>query len=247
MIHYHGSPVGGTRQMAVQFWRGRHGLASFAAPEEISIIAEECQSFVLDNGAFSEWKRGQPMDVPGYIAWCREWGILPWCDWCLIPDVIEGTEADNDALLRDWPDDLRGVPVYHLHESLDRAERLSHEWPTVALGSSGEWPDPGTDSWWDRMADVLAVMCDDGVPRCRLHGLRMLDPAIFHCLPLASADSTNVARNAASKAAKWGVPHIVGAESMAGRIEAHNAATRWSRHRQVLIPFALSNTEEPTE
>ena len=241
MIHYHGSPVGGTRLMAEGFWMREHGLVSFAHPEEVAIIAEACQSFVLDNGAFSEWKRGKPMDVPGYIEFCREWGTRPNCDWCLIPDVIDGTEAENDSLLETWPADLRGVPVYHLHESLERAERLSHEWHTVAVGSSGEWPIPGTDGWWLRMADVMDAMCDHGIPRCRVHGLRMLDPAIFHRLPLASADSTNVAQNALRKAKKAGCSHLLGARIIAERIESHGSAPRWVRDKQVLIPFELTN------
>jgi hypothetical protein len=61
-----------------------------------------------------------------------------------VPDVIDGTEDDNDALLASWPADIRGVPVYHLHESLDRLDFLCTRWPTVALGSSGQWPTPGT-------------------------------------------------------------------------------------------------------
>jgi hypothetical protein len=34
-----------------------------------------------------------------------------------------------------------------------------------------------------------------GRPACKLHGLRMLDPAIFTKLPFSSADSTNIGRN----------------------------------------------------
>lgn len=45
----------------------------------------------------------------------------------------------------------------------------------------------------------MDAICDDqGRPACRLHGLRMLDPAIFQHLPFASADSTNAAVNGGS-------------------------------------------------
>ena len=54
------------------------------------------------------------------------------------PDVIDGDEASNDELLLAWPKELRGVPVWHLHESLERLQRLASEWPTVAFGSSGQ-------------------------------------------------------------------------------------------------------------
>ncbi len=45
------------------------------------------------------------------------------------------------------------------------------------------------------MAQAMAQACDLGRPRVKLHGLRMLDVEVFSRLPLASADSTNVARN----------------------------------------------------
>ena len=48
----------------------------------------------------------------------------------------------------------------------------------------------------DRLAEVWwAVLDDKGRARTKLHGLRMLNPAITSRVPLASADSTNVARN----------------------------------------------------
>jgi hypothetical protein len=46
------------------------------------------------------------------------------------------------------------------------------------------------------MSEAMTVVCDsDGRPRCKLHGLRMLNPKVFSQIPLSSADSTNVARN----------------------------------------------------
>ena len=48
------------------------------------------------------------------------------------------------------------MPVWHLHESLERLQRLARCWRTVALGSSGQWSSPGTGVWWKRM----------GIARC---------------------------------------------------------------------------------
>src|SRR6478752_3705119 len=115
MNHYHGTPVGGTRVDVVRFLKGRHALIPFPRRDDMGAVAEVCQSFVFDNGAFSVWKSGAVLDVPGYIAWCDEWHRHPGFDWALIPDVIDGNEADNDALLADWPRYIRGVPVWHLH------------------------------------------------------------------------------------------------------------------------------------
>lgn len=231
MIHYHGTPTSGGRLASVQFLQGRHALIPYPRRDDMELAAEVCQSFVFDNGAFSVWKRGGELDIPGYIAWCDEWHRHPGFDWALIPDVIDGNEADNDALMADWPGHVRGVPVWHMHESIDRLERLANEWPTVALGSSGQWATPGEAGWWDRMNEAMVAICDEhGRPPCRLHGLRMLDPRIFGQLPLTSADSTNAAVNAGS-IDRFGmyVPPAPGLRALviASRIEAHNSAPCW--------------------
>lgn len=200
MIHYHGTPCGATREDVARFLSGRHALIPWVRHEDIGTAAEVCQSFILDNGAFTAWKSGSPItDWTGYYEWVDKWRRHPGFEWALIPDVIDGSESDNDDLLAKWPYDDYGVPVWHLHESLLRLERLCVAYPRVALGSSGEWPNPGTDKWWHRMSEAMEMVCDDtGRPIAKLHGLRMLDPAIFHRLPLASADSTNAVRNSSS-------------------------------------------------
>lgn len=231
MIHYHGTPIGGTRQDAARFLMGRHALVPFPRQDDMGVVADACQSFVFDNGAFSVWKRGDTLDVDGYTVWCDEWHRHPGFDWALIPDVIEGNEADNDALVADWPRHIRGVPVWHMHESIDRLVRLGHEWDVVALGSSGQWSSPGTAAWWCRMTEALNALCDDkGRPPCRLHGLRMLNPEVFSKMPLASADSTNAGVNGGSLD-RFGmyVPPTAAqrAAVIAERIEAYNSAQVW--------------------
>lgn len=202
----------------------------------MGIVADACQSFVFDNGAFTVWKQGGQLDIPGYIAWCDEWHRHPGFDWALIPDVIEGNEADNDVLLANWPKHIRGVPVWHMHESIDRLVRLGNEWPIVALGSSGQWPTPGAKSWWARMGEAMDALCDThGRPPCRLHGLRMLNPRVFSKIPLASADSTNAAVNCGAKE-RFGmyVPPTSAqrAAVIAARIESNNSAALWLKQKE---------------
>lgn len=232
MIHYHGTPIGGTRQDVARFLSGRHALVPFPRQDDMGAVADLCQSFVFDNGAFSIWRRGGTLDVEGYIRWADDWHKHPGFDWALIPDVIDGDEKANDWLIEQWPGHLPGVPVWHLHESVERLQRLAGQWRTVALGSSGQWATPGTDAWWSRMGQAMDAICDDqGRPMCKLHGLRMLDPRIFALLPLASADSTNAAVNGGS-VGRFGmyVPPTAGqrAEVIANRIEAHNSAPAWT-------------------
>ena len=231
MIHYHGTPVSGTRQDGARFLVGRHALVPFPRQDDMAIVADVCQSFVFDNGAFTAWKKGGSLDVDGYARWVDDWHRHPGFDWALIPDVIDGDEQANDQLLEQWPDHLPGVPVWHLHESLERLLRLAQSYRTIALGSSGQWRSPGTDAWWKRMEAVMQTVCDGhGRPICKLHGLRMLDPAIFQHLPFASADSTNAAVNGGS-ISRFGMyaPPTAGqrASVIADRIEAHNSAAAW--------------------
>lgn len=235
MIHYHGTPIGGSRSDVVRFLSGRHALIPFARPDDVGAALEVCQSFVLDNSAFSLWKQGGDVDVQGYHSWVESLAGHPGLDWCLIPDKIDGTEDENVQLVTLWQRigcRVLSVPVWHMHESLEWLGYLVQHWQVVALGSSGQWRTPGTAAWWQRMAEAMAVACDDrGRPRARLHGLRMLDPEVFTRLPLASADSTNAAVNCGS-VSRFGMytPPTAGqrAEVIAARIEAHNSAPCWA-------------------
>lgn len=242
MIHYHGTPIGGSRADAARFLLGRHALIPFARPDDLSAAMEYCQSFCLDNSAFSLWKKGGDVDVSAYHKWVHSIAGHPGLDWCLIPDKIDGTEEQNADLVATWlrmGSRVKSVPVWHLHESLDWLDHLVKNFQTVALGSSGQWRTPGTSAWWARIAEAMQVACDSrGIPRTRLHGLRMLDPEIFRRLPLASADSTNAAVNCGS-VSRFGmyVPPTASqrAEVIAARIEMHNSANYWEGQQQFVM------------
>jgi hypothetical protein len=229
VIHYHGTPCGATREDVARFLKGRHALVSFYRPEDIATAAEVCQSFCIDNGAFSAWKQNKMIDWQSYYEFVEEWHRHPAFDWAIIPDVIDGSEDDNDALIEEWPNHLGGIPVWHMHESLERLERLCG-WDRIAIGSSGDYATVGNERWWRRMAEAMQVVCPDYKPRTRLHGLRMLDPAVFTALPLASADSTNAVRNSSSYA-RFGMYVPPNASTrmaiIAERIEAHQSAALW--------------------
>jgi hypothetical protein len=233
MVHYHGGPFSDP-VTAVVVWRGRHAMISFARPDQIRTAADVCQSFCLDNGAFSVWRRRAKFEPARYYSWVDHWIRHPGCDFAVVPDSIEGTEDQNDALLEEWPfERWHGCVVWHMHESLKRLRRLVKEWPRVAIGSSGAYAIPGTGDWWRRMGQAMRVCCDDsGRPRTRLHGLRMLNPDLFSRLPLASADSTNVARNVQLDN-KWSGPYMPSSKRVRGlvlvdRIESLNGTPSWS-------------------
>tara|TARA_R100000656_G_scaffold70467_1_gene52954 strand:+ start:126 stop:836 length:711 start_codon:yes stop_codon:yes gene_type:complete len=217
----------------------RHAMVSFARPEPVSVVAEICQSFTIDNGAFSAWKSGKEFDIESYAEFIRDWCHHPAFDWYIIPDVIDGDANDNIKMRGAWGKYCQGtdmwemgVPVWHLHEPLEVLTDMAHAYARVAIGSSGEFADVGTRPWWERMTEAMEVVTDEkGHPKAKLHGLRMLDPTIFSQFPFASADSTNVARNIGIDNSWKGTyppsSKYTRALVMMERIEKHASAARW--------------------
>jgi len=196
LIHYHGGPITPERS-AFSIWKGRHAFISFAHPEQIGIASLVCQSFALDNGAFSFWKSKKEVRWEDYYQWVDKWSHHPACDWAVIPDVIEGSEKENDALVRQWPLKGFGVPVFHLNESFDRLSRLiGLGFTRIALGSSGEYDVSMVKKCLKRLFQIFEhINKHHPKEHLRFHGMRMLNRQIITAVPLASADSTTVARN----------------------------------------------------
>lgn len=249
MKHYHGLPITPATAAAEAIKQG-HAFVSFAHTQQLGVAIELSQSFAVDNGAFSAWKSGKPItDWSEFYSFAQQCLRYPHCDWVVIPDVIDGTEADNDALLTECPikKDF-AVPVFHMHESMERLERLAADYNRIALGSSGVYATVGTQHWWKRINQMMEIVCDqDGFPLVKMHGLRMLNPAIFSKLPLESADSTNIARNIGIDQAWKGTytppTKEMRAAVMRSRIESVNSANFYVPQQvaeQICIFGALS-------
>lgn len=129
--------------------RAGHAFVSYAHPEQMGLAVAMSQSFAIDNGAFSAWRAGCPItDWSGYYEFAARAKWQPACDFAVIPDVIDGSELENDRLVQEWPlPKWFGAPVWHLHESFERLERLLECWPRICLGSSGEFARIGTPQW----------------------------------------------------------------------------------------------------
>lgn len=233
MIHYHGLPITPIDSCA-EIIMGKHAFISFKHKSQMPVALEVCQSFAVDNGAFTAWKKGAPIiDWSEYYAWVETLRCHPAFDFAVIPDVIDGDEVDNDALVAEWPYEKHfGAPVWHMHESIERFYNLCHEWPRVCIGSSGSFTKIGTPQWWGRITAALnEVVNERDQPPCKLHGLRMLNPAIFSKIPFASVDSTNVARNIGIDKS-WQGSYMPPDKTwrgkvMVARIESVNGASKW--------------------
>jgi hypothetical protein len=238
VIHYHGTPI--TPRARLLDLVGRHFCVSFARPDSLSACLEIGQSVMLDNGAFSAWRRGGEVNIDAYARW-----VSPLLDrrenWCVIPDVIDGTGEDNDALLSSWSQlgvpRSQCAPVWHMHESIDRLVRLCAGYNRVCIGSSGEYATIGDTRWHRRMRETMDRLCGNGPPPCWLHMLRGLSLAGSE-YPFASADSTNVAQNGSRNAR-----HGRDDRHMVDQIDGRQCAARWVAHEQRSLVDELRQCE----
>lgn len=238
MIRYHGGPCTPI-EAALELWSGRHALISFAYPQQIDFVAKHAFSFAMDNGAFTAWEAGTEVDWDEYARWVEEYQQHPSFDMCLIPDKIDGTEQENDELLHWWNSKVMstpGVPVWHMHESVERLDRIIMSpakcYPVVAIGSSGEFTEIGTQRWWSRMSEAMERACDkDGRPLCRLWGLRQMNPTVFSHVPYSFVDSSTIARSVGvDKSVPKRYKHLPPKQRalmMAFDCDRHKSAARW--------------------
>lgn len=220
MIHYHGTPI--TPKSVLEELAGRHFCVSFAAPSQVRQCHQTGQSVMLDNGAFSFWKKGARwVNWKDYYEWCEPW-LEYHTTWAIIPDVIDGSVKENDALLKQWPHGPhRGAPVWHLHEPLSRLGRLMEFYPRVCFGSSGQYASVGTGLWHHRMTEAFNYVCPNGgSPPRWLHMLRGMSLSGQH-YPFASVDSTDVARN------HWRTGQTRSAGEIAARWDAMQTPAVW--------------------
>lgn len=237
MIRYHGGPIT-PESAALAAWKRSHAMISFANPDQAELAFAVADTVAVDNGAWPIFAAGKgKIDIDEYLKWVTEWRNHPAFDWCLIPDIIDGTEEQNDALIKEWhengycPDSI-SVPVWHMHESVAKLRRLCEDFPRVAVGSSREFVTIGTPRWWGRISEGMEAVCIEGQPICKLHGLRQMDPSVFSVVPYSSVDSTNVARNIGIDSAWTGsyIPKRKETRAMLLRdnIENHPSACRWN-------------------
>jgi hypothetical protein len=245
MIRYHGGPIT-PESAALAAWKRAHAMISFANADQTELAFACADSVALDNGAWPLFVAGKgEIDIEAYASWVTTWCRHPAFDWCLIPDKIDGGEEENESMMRRFSARLARelgvhenacrslqVPVWHMHESIDKIKRLAKEWARVAIGSSGDFVTIGTPKWWGRISEAMEVICQDGLPNCKLHGLRQMDPEVFSVVPYSSVDSTNVARNIGIDC-RWTGSYVpVRKETRAmllrDNIENHACAVRWN-------------------
>ncbi len=198
-VHYHGTPI--TPRSVLQSLAGNCFCVSYARPDDVKECHRIGQGVMLDNGAYSFWRANGAASADDWDA-CYAW-VSPWLEfhttWAVIPDVIGGTESENDHLLSKWFVRMgsyrQAAPVWHLDESMDRLQRLVNGFSRVCFGSSGEYSTIGSTNWNNRMNEAFNVICaGSGRPPTPIHMLRGMSLA-GSIYPFASLDSTDVAQS----------------------------------------------------
>jgi hypothetical protein len=221
MIHYHGTPI--TPRLKLLQMSGRHFCVSFADPRDMNVCLDIGQSVMMDNGAFSAFTKGKPINGAGYRSWVEEHCQHP--HWCVVPDVIGGDVEQQREKISKWtyPKEL-SAPVWHLGLPLDWLLELADNWPKICLGSSAEYWQVGSPSWCKRMDQAYECLTKTRRHLPWIHGLRMLGQS-GEKWPLASADSANVGRNHATAG--------IHPEIMAARIDAVQPSKVWKPNNQI--------------
>ena len=245
VVHYHGTPIWGNKgEVLKHAIKGSGAFVSYARPDQIKQCLKSASSIGIDNGAFSAWKRGLKIEWTEFYQWLMQYYFYDNVKFFIIPDDIEGSEEDNNILIRSVPTMFKGksVPVWHLHESLEKLDWLCRDFDRVAFGSSGEYATIRTKAWHKRMEQAFDVIAK-GNHKTKIHGLRMLDGRVLGNYPLTTADSTNLACNIPKYKVKY--PKI------GGEIVSRNPFTTEDKnelllHRCAVLKGAVESVLPPT-
>lgn len=210
MIHIHGSPFSGSKHdpevdelCAHLYGTGEAGgLVSFMGKVQTDLVIKHGIITVFDNGAFSLWKRLKKLGTLDGFDWDKHWTkFYLWLfmyyskiEWFLIPDVIEGSEEENDRLVNSVPSMFKdkAVPVWHTVESIDRFVRLCDEFDIVAIGACGQHQTIMSDACISRLGHAFDEIYRYRDISVKIHGLRMTDNRVVAKFPFHSCDSTSV-------------------------------------------------------
>lgn len=214
-IHYHGTPL--TPRSELMKMAGKCFCVSYANPGDAEWCMTHGQSVMLDNGAFTAFTKGKPIDPVAFADWCAP--KLGHPHWAVIPDVIDGDVDQQREMVAAWPHDRwLSAPVWHLALPVEWLVELADNWPRVCFGSSGAYWQVGSAAWERRADEAFNALERRGL-RPWVHMLRGMAMTGARW-PFASVDSVNVARNFKDTST---CP-----EAMARRIDAIQSPIKWT-------------------
>jgi len=204
----HGTPI--TPAHLLDQMAGCSFCVSFADPRQMERIIElqdPAGMLLLDNGAFSHWKKGKgQIDRVKFFDWANEiqsYDMGGQVAVAVIPDVIGGSEEQNwlEAAyavreLSEYPERL--AFCWHMNDSMEQLKKAAMLFNVVCIGSCAEYDiQTNRKAYFERLREASAIL--DYVEH--FHGRRpwvhlMRGVAVLKdAIRFESADSTNVARN----------------------------------------------------
>lgn len=207
----HGTPI--TPRHLLAQMQGASFCVSYYSPQQLEDVIPLLgpdSVLLLDNGAFSAWRKGLTLDESywdGYWTWAK--AILDRVPQAVavVPDVIGGTVEENIRHFHECPEIMWGyqdrlMMVWHLNEPLSYLRwMLESGFGNIAFGSAGEFSTVGTPAWDARIDEAFALIdsltldLSHGIARPRIHMMRGLGQLKRGRHPFTTADSTNIARN----------------------------------------------------
>lgn len=215
MIHFHGTPLSPTAELMKL--AGKCFCVSYAEPRDADRCLQCGQMVLWDNGAFTAFTKGKPLDVDGYYRWLEP--RLGHPHWAVVPDVIDGPVDEQRRMVGEWPYPAElGAPVWHMGLPIDWLLELADEWPRFCFGSTAQFWQIGSDAWCKRADEAFNALARRHRHLPWVHMLRGL-ALCGDRWPFASADSVNVARNFKDT--------NTDPERMARRIDAVQCPIKW--------------------
>ena len=237
MIKYHGTPIT-PKEVFTMALIGKNCLIPFFDSRDLNRALEICDKVIIDNSAYSIHRSKRKVNWNDFYNWIEPFKNR--IEFFFIPDVIDGTEEENNLLIDDYfkREETKGVPVWHLNESVNRLKYLMSKFDYIAIGSSGEFWKLNTLKWNKKMNEAMKVICNkNGTPKVKIHMLRCLNPDIFLKYPFYSGDSTNLAQNHSTYNSIEGdkekgiAPSNDGWKVVINRIEKHNSPKKYNMNR----------------
>jgi len=146
--------------------------------------------FFHDNGAFRDWKAGQPFNVGRWLRdmrWMNYRGVRP--DFVVVPDIVAGGTRSLEWSAM-WRDEVpEHYPAYlAVQDSMSEADVLSHlpAYHGIFVGGSLSWK-LATGATWVRLAHRYRRRCHIGRvgTAARVAWARSIGAdSIDSCLPL---------------------------------------------------------------
>ncbi len=163
-------------------------------------VSKRAVNLWLDSGAFSAWRRKDPIDLAEYIKFCHKHaeGFSGYINLDVIPGnpgtvrtnahVEAAAEGSWKNLLVMRKEGLNPMPVYHLGERRYWLEKMLGEGFThVGLGGFAKSHNAVRREWLD---NVFGFLCGSaGYPSVCIHGFGMTSVPLIFRYPWYSVDS----------------------------------------------------------